>query len=262
MKILKVFPLVDHPFRYNYAINYGVWDQIPGDEVRLECFDADLNEYDVVFLPFHSRWKGNEDLLEGIKEHRIKKVLFDNDSCYRSFKDPFYRGMDFIFYRCKDKDNRIPECDSSQLLWSINHEKYTPQYGGEGVLFSCSVTGAYPLRKQIAKVIKPERHIGQCYIERIQQSAGAIHTDSPKVQQPRAKILEFAACGTNIISNRCGTELYFPNKLLTLFDTIDELRGIVKGFRPDVKVQKQLREVVEAKHTDEIRAEQILNMIQ
>ncbi len=261
MRILKVYPAADIG-RFNYRVNYGVWDAIDGDGVMLERLKAKkLDGYDVVFLPQYKRFKGNEDILKAIKDHKVKKVLFDNDSCYRLFADEFYKGMDFVFYRCPDRDNKTPRTASSLLMWSIDTDVYTPRYKGRGVLFSCTVK-SYPLREQIGEVIQRTREKGADYIKAIQDSAAAIHTDSPKVRAVRAKILEFAACGTQIISNRTGNmDMYFPDELITYFDTVDELKGIVKDFTPDVKVQKELRRITETKHSDKIRAKWTLETL-
>jgi hypothetical protein len=259
MKILKLFPLKDHPFRYNYHINYGVWDKIEGDSATMQTFDANLDDYDAVFLPMFSRWSGHTDLLDRIKNHKIRKILFDNDSCYRSFSDGFYNGMDYIFYRCLDRNGDRPRCDSSHLLWSVDHERMTPVYGGQGVSFSCSLAG-YSFRREIAERIRHKRIIGADYIESLQQSAAAIHTVNSVSGVTRAKVVEFAACGTQIISTRTpDMGLYFPDELITYFDTIDELVDIVESFRADIITQKCLREIVKNKHTDKIRAKQILN---
>ena len=261
MRILKIFPLTDHPMRYNYDINYGVWDCIKGDSTGLENFDADLNEYDVVFIPMRSRWYGYGDLLQMIKDHKIKKVLFDNDSCYRSFDDDFYTGMDYIFYRGPDKNGETPE-NGSVLLWSVNEKKYTPIYGGYGVISPGTVNDSYKLRKEIEMIVKHERREGAEYIEYLQQASAAIHTNSDRSTIVRAKVLEFAACGTQIISNRCDNmEDYFPDELIVYFESVEHLEKIVEGFRPDLGVQIKLRAIVEQKHTNDIRAKQILELI-
>ena len=258
MKILKIFAIADNPFKYNYHINYGVWDKIPGDSEILETFGANLNDYDTVFLPMYSRWIGNEKLLDTIKNHKIRKVLFDNDSCYRSFDDPFYDGIDHIFYRCPDKHGKTK---GSHLIWSVDTRRMTPVYGGCGVAFSCSMIG-YPLRKEIDKHIAHTREIGIDYIERLQSSAAAIHTNSKTTDVTRAKVLEFAACGTQIISNRTpDMGLYFPDDLITYFDTVEELIDIVRDFKANIDTQKKLRQIVEERHTDQIRATQIIEKL-
>jgi len=258
MRLLKIYPQKDHPFRYNYHVNYGAWDKVGGDSATLETFNEDLDEYDMIFLPTHSRWTGHYDLLDRIKSHKIRKVLFDNDTCYRSFEIPFYDGMDFIFYRCLDKFGKKPKTRGAHLPWSVDHERMLPYYGGLGVAFTCSLIG-YPFRKEIARRIECKRETGVDYIERLQASAGAIHTNSKVSPVTRAKVLEFAACGTQIISNRTpDMNLNFPDELITYFDTIDQLVDIVKTFEADISIQKQLREIIEEKHTDVIRAKQII----
>ena len=261
MRILKLFPVRDHPFQLNYDINYGTWDKIDGDEDCIEAFKSDLNDYDVVFLPMFKRWRGYEELLDMIKAHKIKTVMFDNDSCYRSFGHELYKGIDYIFYRGLDMDGDRP-CSGSLLPWSVDHEKYTPVYGGEGISFLGSVSSEYPLREEINELIPHSLYPTMDYIEALQNSAASIHTNSEISPVVRAKVLEFAACGTQIISNRCvNMGEYFPDELITYFDTIDRLRDIVDNFEPDIAIQKKLRNIVEQKHTHEIRAKQILEKI-
>jgi len=271
MKILKIYPQRDQPKRYNYHINYGVWDDIPGDSAILEKFNSNLNNYDVIFIPMFSRWqrhlsnrwRGHYNLLNKIKEHKIKTILFDNDSCYRSFNDKFYIGFDYIFYRDLDKNREQPKnINSSRLLWSVDTNLYLPKYGGRDILFNCSVSSSYTLRKKIAKVIKKTNHNGSKYIEELQNSGAAIHTNSPIQPMVRAKILEFASCGTQIISNKSDyMELYFPHELIIYFNTIDELKNIIENFKSNIEIQKELRNIVETKHDNKIRAKEILNKI-
>ncbi len=264
MRILKVYPEIDTISRYNYRINFGIWDAVAGDSIMLGHLSSKkLDDYDTVFLPQYKRWRGREDILKMVKTHKIKKVLFDNDSCRRSFTNEFYEGIDFVFYRDLDKDKKTPQAASSFLMWSINTDVYTPRYGGQGVLFNCSAN-TYPLRVQINEQVKrATRWKGTKYIKAVQASAAAIHTDSPKVPVVRAKILEFAACGTQIISNRTGNmNLYFPDELIMYFDTLDELKEIIKGFSPDIKVQKKLRAITEARHSDKVRANEVLQILE
>lgn len=261
MKILKIYPLCDNPFRKNYDINYGVWDAIDGDSETLETFAANLDEYDVVFLPMFKRWRNNTDLLNRIKDHKIKKVMFDNDTCYRSFDHEYYQGVDYIFYRGLDIDGKSAT-NGSLLPWSVNHRKYTPVYGGSGVSFLGSVSKDYPLRIEINKIFKGAMYITGGYIEALQNSAASIHTNSMISPVVRAKVLEFAACGTQIISNKCDNMAdYFPDELITYFESVDHLKEIIDGFVPDIEIQKKLRAIVEDKHTHDIRAKQILKKI-
>ena len=261
MKILKLFPARDHKKRFNYAVNYGVWDSINGDIDSLERFNSDLDNYDVVFLPQIKRWDGNIPLLNKIKDHKVKTVLFDNDSCYRNFTDIVYSGIDYIFYRDADSRNKKPIQKSSLLKWSVDTDVFTPVYGGKGICFNCSI-GDYPLRKSIAKFLRHEKVSGYKYVWNIQKSAAAIHTDSDRVKAVRGKVLEFAACGTQIISNRTkNMDLYFPDELITYFDSVHHLKEIIKDFEADIDVQRKLREIVEDKHTHTLRAIEVLSQI-
>ena len=261
MRVLKILPKMDDPTKHNYNVNYGVWDVIDGDTVCLESFNADLNEYDVVFLPMFKRWRGHADLLDRIKSHRIKTVLFDNDTCYRSFGHEFYTGIDYIFYRCLDVNGQCPD-NGSLLPWSVNADLFAPVYGGRGVSFLCSVSRDYPLRQKIANVLPHPYLLHDKYIAALQASGGSIHTNNDISTVVRGKVLEIAACGTQVISNRCDNmDDYFPDDLIIYFDDVDHLLRIVNSFQPDITTQKKLREIVEDKHTHVKRAKQILEKI-
>jgi hypothetical protein len=261
MRILKIYGSIDHPSRYNYAVNYGVWDAIEGDSTMTNSFNHNLDNYDVVFLPTHSRWKGHERLLDKIKNHRIGKILFDNDSCYRSFADPFYEGMDYIFYRCPDMHGDTP-VNGSFLPWSVDVNRFTPQYGGRGVAFPCTVDRHYPLRREIARILPNQRIFGDEYVRLLQKSAGAVHTNSHITGVVRAKALEYAACGTHIISNRCwNMASYFDDELITYFDNVDDLKDIISNFTPNERIQRMLRKTVECYHSHDIRAKEILSCV-
>jgi hypothetical protein len=265
MKILKIYPEKDHPGRYNYHINYGAWDEVEGDRVSLEGFNKDVTQYDIVFLPMFGRWTKHGDLLKRIKDSpKVKKVLFDNDSCYRRFTDSFYNGFDFIFYRDLDRTRKTPSsAPSDRLLWSVDPSMYPAKYGGTGVTFNCTVGKTYKLRKEIAKKITPIKVSGKAYIENLQNHAGAIHTNSEILPMVRAKILEIASCGTQIISNPSQyMDYYFEDSLITYFETVPELVNLVKEFKPDINIQKQLRETVEDLHTNKLRAKFIIETLE
>lgn len=263
MKILKVYPLADTPSRYNYNVNYGVWDCIDGDKVVLEYFNVNPDNYDVIFLPMYKRWEGHTELLNRLKNSRAKTALFDNDSCYRTFNDGFYSGIDFIFYRDTDTNNETPKTNSEWLAWSINTDLYTPKYGGAGVLFNCSVNSFYPLREEISRAIGHTNYEGELYIKHLQNSAGAIHTDSYIAPIVRAKVLEYSACGTQIISNKTSKmDYFFPDDLITYFYNVANLQSIVSIFQANVEIQKELRYITETKHSDKTRAKWVLDIIE
>jgi len=119
MQILRIQPKIDNRKRYNYKVNYGVWDCIDTETIFLEDIlttkDSFIESFDLVFLPMYKRWEYYLAQLERIKKLNVKTVLFDNDSCYRSFSDSFYDGIDFIFYRIKDKDIKNPKTPSAKL---------------------------------------------------------------------------------------------------------------------------------------------------
>lgn len=262
MRILKVIPERDSLIPYNYHINYGVWDEIKGDSVIIEQFNANLDNYDVALLPMKKRWKNHLNLLDNIKNHKIKSILFDNDSCFYSFHSNFFNGLDFVFYRDLDIDRKRPLVPSARMLWSIDTSLYTPVYGGHGISFNCTTHHSYPLRGEIKRLIGKTNHKRGNYINHLQNSAAAIHTNSPALQMVRAKVLEFASCGTQIISNPCTyMDYYFPDNLIIYFDTIEELRYIITNFEPDIDKQKELRAIAE-KHDNKIRAKWVLQTIQ
>lgn len=263
MKILKIYPRMDHKNRYNYHVNYDLWDKIEGDKVILEDFNVDPNSYDVIFLPMFKRWQNHHSLLDKIKSSKAKTVLFDNDSHCRKFSHPFYSNIDLIFYRNTDKDNNTPLTKSMWLKFSIDTNKYLPQYKGRGILFNCTVLPIYPYRSEIAKkkLLNHTNYIGEKYIQSIQNSAAALHTALPSMCH--AKILEFASCGTQIISNRTEKMThFFPDHLITYFDSLEELKEIIATYKPNIKIQKELRYIVETKHDSKVRAQEVLNKIQ
>ena len=262
MKILKIYPKIDTKKRYNYNVNYGLWDQIEGDKVILENFNKNLNNYDVVFLPMYKRWENNKNLFNRIKEHRIKTVLFDNDSVYRSFNDKFYHNIDFCFYRGVDKFKNKPKCNSFKLKWSVNTEILKPKYGCEKITFNCTVNKHYPLRQNIAKIIKSTNFFVEKYIDNIKNSGAAIHTDSEIAPVVRAKAIEFAACGTEIISNKVDNmNDYYPDELITYFNDINHLKEIIKNYKPNIEIQKELRHITEIKHDVRIRSKEVIHEI-
>lgn len=267
MKVLKLISHVDKKSRYNYSVNYADWDCIEGDTLIIEHATEDINFdlYDVVFVPFWKRVKNHQWLIKKAKDSSAKVVLFDNDSCYTSFDDAFYQGFDFIFYRCTDKNGCKPKCKSSWLPWSIDLSRFTPNFNGNGILFSCTVLDwAYPLRYKIDReVIKNKPLSGDNYCRALSNHAAAIHTDSHIVDQVRAKALEMAASGTQIISNRTKKmDFFFPDDLILYFEGIEDLKEIVDNFTPNVEIQKELRYHVSSKHNCYVRAKQIVDEIE
>lgn len=266
MKILRLQPRQDVLSRFNYQVNYGVWDAIekvlPMTTIALEDFDGDTTGFDFVFLPPVYRL---HDLLqvEKIKSGPAKIILFDNDSCYRSFSDPIYLGIDFVFYRILDRNKKEPIYQPSAFLpFSINPNLYTPVFGGSGVSFNCAVNHFYPLRQKISRFIPRTRFKGDEYISHLQSSAAAIHTNSEISDVPRGKLLEFAACGCEIFSNRMPLmSLYFPDELIHYFDTVPQLVKMVRDFEPDIEKQKALRQHLVECHSDSVRADFIIRVL-
>jgi len=271
LKILKLYPSSDVTYpnflgkTYNYHINYDVWDKIAGDKVLLENINVNLSKYDVVFLPMVKRWETSPTLrkfVNKLKNSNIKTVLFDNDSCYRSFNQDVYDKIDLILYRDLDKNKNKPNTSSMWHPWSIDTSLYTPVYGNSTISLNCSVSSHYPLRKQISKIIKHTNHKGKEYIKCLQNSAASIHTDSPLVPMVRAKALEIAACGTQIISNRTEKmDYFFPDDLILYFDNIEDFKNLISNYTPNIETQKKLRQIVESKHDNKVRAKEIIDKI-
>lgn len=263
MKFLRIQPKIDNKKRYNYQVNYGPWDFIPNTKtVYLEEFDGNTKNFDFVLLPMYKRWLNHFKLLEKIKNQSAKTVLFDNDSIYRTFDHFFYNDIDFCFYRGIDKNKNKPNCYNSKLKWSVDEKNFTPKYGCKKVSFNCTVNSFYPLRQKISQIIKPNNFTGEKYIENIKNSGASIHTDSKIAPVVRSKILEFASCGTEIISNRVeNMNDYFPDDLIIYFDKIKDLKEIINNYKPNIDKQKKLRSIVENEHTHKKRAEEILNIL-
>jgi hypothetical protein len=271
LKILKLYPSSDVTYpnflgkKYNYHINYGVWDKIEGDKILLENTNVNLTKYDVVFLPMVKRWENPPNIrkfINKIKVSGIKTVLFDNDSCYRSFNQDVYDKIDLILYRDLDKNKNKPNTESMWHPWSIDTSLYTPVYGNNNISFNCSVNRFYPLRQQISKIIKNTNYQGKEYIKCLQNSAASIHTDSTLVPMVRAKALEMAACGAQIISNRTEKmDYFFPDDLILYFNGIEDLKKLISNYTPNVESQKKLRRIVETKHDNKIRAMEIIDAI-
>lgn len=271
LKILKLYSSLDVNVtnfldkRYNYHVNYGVWDKIIGDKTFLENTNVDLNKYDVVFLPMVKRWETSpiiRSFINRIKDSNIKTVLFDNDSCYRNFNQDVYDKIDLILYRDLDINKNKPNTESMWHPWSVDTSLYTPIYGNTNISFNCMVNHFYPLRQQISKIIKHTNYSGKEYIKCLQNSGASIHTDSEIVPMVRAKVLEMAACGTQIISNRTQKmDYFFPDDLILYFDDIEELKEIISGFTPNIENQKKLRQIVTLRHDNNVRAGEIINKI-
>lgn len=261
MKILKLYPSIDTPSRYNYQINYGIWDEIKGDSIKLENFKiSKLDNYDVIFLPMRKRWGKQINLFNQIKQHRIKTIMFDNDCYVGEFSDSFYSGVDFIFYRIFDKKNNKPK-NGMWLPWSIDTNKYEAKYGGSGVSFNSTIHPIYPHRREISRIVKNTKYVGLKYIKHLQDSSAAIHASS--FEMTHGKVIEFASCGTQIISNRTEhMNYYFPDELIIYFKDVNELKQIIKNFKPNVEIQKELRHIVETKHDNKIRAKEVLQKIE
>lgn len=256
MRLLKIYG--NDTGKYNYLVNYGVWQHIPGEATSIANV-ASL-DYDIILLPQYKALQGYRDEFKRIKTSKAIKVLFDNDSCKRSFSDGFYKDIDYIFYRDKDRNGQTPK-SGSFLRWSVCTTTFRPKYGGEGVFFGCKAGKRYPLREQISEFITPKKLTGVKYAEAIRNSAAAIHTDNPTVPAVRHKVLEFAASGTQIISNRTkNMDLYFSDKNITYFESIDHLKDIIANFKANEKIQKKLWRAAK-KHSNQVRAKEVMEIL-
>ena len=271
MKVIKLSHVVDNYTRYSYKTNYDVWDRcVDGVDMYLHQARKDLrrglnlDKFDVIFLAPIARMKLFPDVLEAAKKSSAKTVLFDNDSCYHRFSEDVYSDIDLILYRDVDYSGNKPETDSMWLPWHVDVNYYTPNFGGEGVSFNCTVSHHYPLRVDIDRHVQKATHFtGDKYREVMSKAGAGIHTDSPRVPQVRSKALEIAACGSQIISNRTSKmDYFFPDELITYFDDIEHLKEIVKNFEPNVEIQKELRNIVEKNHSVELRSKQVMKKIE
>lgn len=269
MKILKIYQEGTLRQTEKRRIAMDLWDLFDGDRIlrgELKKYNKSyFDKYDIIFsIPInrYSKQPENMDVINKMKDSKARIVLFESDSCYNSFNDPLYDNIDFIFYRCLDKNGNTPSKNSQWLPWSVNTNRFTAKYGGKGIAFCCTISKAYPLRMEISKIMNHIECIGDDYIRLLQNSGAAIHTVSEIVNKVRAKILEFASCGTQIISNRTeNMNYYYPDELITYFDTVDNLKEIIKRFRPNIEIQKELRYITELKHTHKIRSKMISDII-
>jgi|TARA_R100000030_G_scaffold99763_1_gene91370 hypothetical protein len=272
MKVLKLSHVVDNYTRYSYKTNYDVWDScIQGKDMYLHQAEKEIQEghlnldcFDVIFMAPIIRMKMFPSVLNAVKRSKAKTVLFDNDSCYHRFSEGVYSDIDLILYRDVDYEGNKPNTDSMWLPWHVDVNYYKPNFGGSGVAFNCTVNNHYPLRVRIDREVQKATYLtGDNYRDVMSKAGGVIHTDSPRVPQVRSKALEIASCGSQIISNRTSKmDYFFPDELITYFDSIDELKDIVSSFEPDIKIQKELRSIVEKHHSVEVRSKQVREKIE
>lgn len=262
-RILFLKNKIDTPSRYNYEINYG-WtdvgaqhglfdaqdwfiDSIPTRE-QLDAYIA-KSEIDCIIslcaLPRFEYFNAMSwlDLLEGVK---IPKILRAADTCYQSYRDPFYQAWDHILYRMGDKNGGIP-AKGTFIPWSINPEKYVPQSGGTEIKMIASCGEAYPLRTALRDLNRKHSRTrgsylftdlcdqvgilnGERYVTEMQTARAIITTGSKLSPETRARVLEATACGALIITPPTKhLSMYFDPDQVFIFNDGDEFVEICQS---------------------------------
>jgi hypothetical protein len=285
--ILALMHKIDTPERYNYQVNFGFLDEMANlENVNLIKYDieklakggrdlileiAEKNEIQLVTGPLHVRWQNAESLPRLIKDAGLPLVIFDNDCFQFSFSDEFYSYFDWVFYREYDKHNDSP-AKGSYLPWSIDAKLYFPKYGGTGTVLCATIRDHYPMRGKIMKYLHPHTvdctsYKGKEYIQHLQNSLMAISTGSTRFNFTAAKILEIASCGTAILTEDSRRlDFYFNKDLIFIYKDIPELKYYInyanKNSDEVIYKQKMLRKTIENHHTNEIRAREMLKVLE
>jgi hypothetical protein len=285
--ILMLMNKIDTPERYNYRPNFGMIEAVAGMEnINLIRYDIetvaqtgkallyelfDKYEIDIVATPFRKRWGEALELPATIKSTGIPLIIFDNDSYAFDFRDDFYAPFDWVFYRDHDKNNDSPQ-KGSFVPWSVDHKVFSPDFGGKGVVLCGSFYKFYPMRIKIREKLHPHtvdctQYTGDDYVRHLQKSLMAISTSSTRFNFTASKLLEIAACGTGILTeDTTRLEIYFDKELLYIYQDIEDLKYYVNyaeaNLQEIIERQKKLRAVVEEKHTNEIRAQEVLKVIE
>lgn len=262
-RILFLKNKIDTPSRYNYEINYG-WTDVGAQR---SLFDAqewfidsiptreELNAYIarseidcIVSLCALSRFEhfNAMEWIELLESVSIPKILRAADTCYQSWRDPFYQAWDHVLYRMPDKNGGIP-AKGTFIPWSINPEKYEFVSGGTEIKMIASCGEAYPLRTALRdlnrKHSRTQGHYlfsdlcdqvgilnGEAYIQEMQTARAIITTGSKLSPETRARVLEAAACGALIITpptKHLGT--YFDSDQVFIFNDGDEFVEICES---------------------------------
>lgn len=285
--ILALMHKIDTPERYNFQVNFGFLDELARlENVNLIKYDiekvaqggrdlilelAEKHEIQLVTGPIHVRWQNAESLPRLIKDAGLKLVIFDNDCFQFSFTDEFYSYFDWIFYREYDKHNDSPS-KGSYLPWSINANLYAPKYGGSGTVLCGTIRDHYPMRLKIREYLHPHTvdctpYSGKEYIQHLQNSLMAISTGSTRFNFTAAKLIEIASCGTAILTEDSKRlDFYFSKNLVFVFKDLNELKYNIhyanKNIDDVLHRQQMLRKTVENRHTNEIRAREVLEVLE
>jgi len=285
-RILSLMHYEDHKARYNYQVNFGVIDEIKRKEdVLLRTFDLVVFErlpastidrllskdkINMIFAPLHNRWSDYASL-QYLKKIGVPVILFDNDSNYYSWDEEFYSYFAHIFYRICDKHGGYPG-NGTFHPWSVDTELFTPVFGGGRITMHCTISSSsYPDRIKIKEKYHPDlidcsKLTGMEYIRSLQNSLAAITTGGGTYSVTRAKVLEYAATGTAIITIDTGNlETYFPRELYYIFEQPEQLPDLIDDLCRNkdevIERQKELRKICEQKHSHKVRSQEIMKVL-
>jgi hypothetical protein len=278
-----VVPAIDRPARYNYAVNYGLWDaiarnagafcKVPMQELTSGAWRETLkgDRLNCIFLPMFRRWTGNERFAEELKKAGVTTVMFNNDDLGADNDNPVYRGISYIFSRVHDRQRRYRPLDQGAWLpWSVDTDYFTPRFGGSiPVSMPCSIVARYPMRmaiqQRLAGKVIAGRRCGEGYRQRLRDSRAVIATASEACPVTRAKVLEAVACGAALITEDTQyLDRYFPKDKCYIFSSLEELDALV-GFVAGnpAEVEKRQRELYPyiAHHTVNLQARRVIRFV-
>ena len=56
-------------------------------------------------------------------------------------------------------------------------------------------------------------------------------------------------------------DYFFPDDLILYFDNIEDFKNLISNYTPNIETQKKLRQIVESKHDNKVRAKEIIDKI-
>lgn len=275
MRVVAVYPKEDTPAKYNYSVNYCLWDamykQMGNDFVKfpLEAtrrqIDKVLVGADCLLLPMWRRIAKHGSTLRALTSKGIPTVMFDNDGCYQLPTSALYSYADFIFTRCSQRgNNTFSPTRGAWLPWSVDLDRFKPVFGGNDVILPGSATGrVHPVRRQILvdniPGVKYKSTSGPEYVSFLQSALAGISTVGNYSKVARAKLLEMSACGCALITDRSEyLDRYFPEEWLYIFEDLEELPALVRRVRRHPKCvisrQKKLYEITKECHSADRQA--------
>jgi len=285
MRLLMIWPEADTPDRYNYLVNYGLWDALrvmPGVTHEVvpmmtpapQFVAALAGDYDLVFAPMWRRL-AHRDRLVG-KVHKLTRapvVMFDNDGCCVPEGAHYYKYMDYVFVRGPQyKGGSLPPEKSMWLPWCVDLRRFTPVFGGEGVvLIGGRTKRVHPLRRKIFKRykqrIRVERVFGDEYIGVLQEALAGITTGGRQSKVARAKVLEMAACGCAVVTDRSDyLDRYFPEDLLYVIEDVADMGPVLDDLEGDrakaLARQQSLYQITAERHGADRQARSVMRALE